>query len=449
MGSEWTESNLESCATILSGGTPRKSVEDYWGGNIPWVSAKDMKVMRLAEAQDTLTELGAENGTRLVRKGTTLLLVRGMTLHNDVPICLVERELAFNQDVKAIQAKEVMDDHFLFYWLRAQKPRLLSLVDSAGHGTGRLNTDQLKVLPVLLPPLETQITIASMLSSLDDKIELNREMNRTLEKIAQTIFKSWFIDFDPVVRNAVQSGNPVPARFAEAAARYRDNPDALGLPQDVLKLFPDRFVESELGEIPEGWEIESLDQIADFMNGLACQKYPPVEGEDDLPVIKIRELRQGMSEKTDRASADVPKKYIIRNGDILFSWSGSLMVKMWSEGTGVLNQHLFKVTSPRFPKWFYHHWTSFHLAEFSRIAADKATTMGHIKRHHLSDAKVVIPTNEVMSFASAQLEPMLSMELEFELNSFRLAKLRDALLPKLISGELPIPQSLEVEEGIA
>jgi len=158
-------------------------------------------------------------------------------------------------------------------------------------------------------------------------------MNQTLEAIARTFFKSWFVDFDPV----------------RAKAEGRDP----GLPKQIADLFPDSFEESELGEIPRGWRVSGLDEIANFLNGLALQKYPPKNGRS-LPVIKIAQLRAGNTDGADRASADLEPYYIVDDGDILFSWSGSLECVLWAGGRGALNQHLFKVTSVNYPKWFYY-----------------------------------------------------------------------------------------------
>ncbi|MCA9644246.1 MAG: hypothetical protein KC492_26310, partial [Myxococcales bacterium] len=197
-----------------------------------------------------------------------------------------------------------------------------------------------------------------------------------------------------------------------------------------------------------GWEITSLDHVADFLNGAACQKYPPTEGISSLPVIKIRELNQGISENTDLARSDIPAKWHVRDGDVLFSWSGSLCVKLWSGGPGVLNQHLFKVTSERYPKWLYLAWTRKHLDSFQRIAADKATTMGHIKRHHLTDARCIVPPDTTVDRLGALLEPLLERGLAAELESRTLAELRDTLLPRLISGELRIPEAEALAEEL-
>jgi type I restriction enzyme S subunit len=273
-----------------------------------------------------------------------------------------------------------------------------------------------------LPPLPEQRAIAHILGALDDQIETLRRMNETLEGIARALFKAWFVDFEPV--------------RAKMSGRWRRGQSLPGLPADLYDLFPDTLIPSELGQIPQGWQIKSLDEIADFLNGLALQKYPP-EGSEFLPVIKIRELRDGQPDNaSDKASVNIPKEYVINDGDVIFSWSGSLLLQIWHGGKGALNQHLFKVTSSQYPKWFYYHWIDEHLPAFQRIAASKATTMGHIQRHHLSEAKVVAPPKAQLKVMSEIMQPLLNKRTENAIQSRTLAALRDALLPELISGRL-------------
>src|SRR5262249_7078400 len=159
------------------------------------------------------------------------------------------------------------------------------------------------------------------------------------------------------------------------------------------------------GLVPEGWAQRPLDTVADFMNGLAMQRFPPAEGRPTLPVVKIAELRRGDTVGSDTATADLDPRYVVNDGDVLFSWSGSLEVRGWSGGPGALNQHLFKVTSAEFPKWFYYQWILVHLPEFRAIASDKATTMGHIQRQHLHDAVVVVPDARVLTRADSVFGP--------------------------------------------
>ena len=418
---------LSAIAKIRSGGTPSKRKPEYWGGDIPWVSAKDMKHGFIYDAEDHLTEVGAKNGTKVADVDEILILVRGMTLHHDVPTCRVKKASAFNQDVKAIAATDI-DPGYLYYALRGARDELLRRVESAGHGTGRIPGDHLATLPI--PRFETkeESSIASLLGALDDKIELNRRMSATLEEMARALYRSWFVDFDPVHARAL--GQPPAHMDATTAA-----------------LFPDSFGPDGL---PKGWEWRSLDDIADFLNGAALQKFPPENGADSLPVIKIAELRSGITSKSGRAGLQVPEKYKISDGDVLFSWSGSLLQKVWTEGPGALNQHLFKVSSEIVPKWFHFFAVDQHMEEFRQVAASKATTMGHIQRHHLKEAMIAMPEDdEVIAAAGKLIAPAFDRAIATDLESQTLAALRDALLPRLMSGELRIREAeKQVEEVV-
>ena len=285
-------------------------------------------------------------------------------------------------------------------------------------------------LEIECPELEHQKTIAMFLSALDDRITLLRETNATLEAIAQALFKSWFVDFDPVRAKA-------------------EGLEPEGIDAATAALFPDSFVESELGLVPRGWMVRSLDSIANYLNGLAMQKFPPTD-DGWLPVIKIAQLRKGNTVGADRAGRNIKTEYIIQNGDVLFSWSGSLEVVIWCGGEGALNQHLFKVTSKDFPKWFYYLWTRQHLTDFQQTAASKATTMGHIQRKHLTAAKVVVPPAEMLRSAGVLIEPLLERWLVNAEKAQTLTQLRDTLLPRLISGQLRLPEAeVMVEEVCA
>jgi type I restriction enzyme S subunit len=239
---------------------------------------------------------------------------------------------------------------------------------------------------ISLPPLPEQKAIAEVLSSLDDKIDLLTRQNKTLEDLGQAFFRKWFVE-----------------------------------------------------DASEDWEEKGLDEIADFLNGLPLQKYPYKSGKP-MNVIKIKELNSGYSENTDICSSDVPEKYIVHPGDVIFSWSGSLVVDIWKHGVGALNQHLFKVTSDKYPKWFYYYWIKNYLPEFRIIAESKATTMGHIQRGHLSEAKVLVPRDDELNTMDETLQPLIEKIERNNTQILTLQKLRDTLLPKLISGEVRVKQ---------
>jgi type I restriction enzyme S subunit len=334
-----------------------------------------------------------------------------------------------NQRVGKVIAKSSDANLDFLYWVMRHKD-YRNLVVSTATGSTVRHTSPSRILAYsfLLPPPSQQQAIAHILGTLDDKIELNRKTNETLEAMAKTLFKSWFVDFDPV--------------RAKAEGR------TTGLPAEISDLFPDSFEDSDLGEIPKGWEVKSLDEVAHFLNGLALQKFPPEDGAATLPVIKIAQLKKGDSTGADRCSTAVPSDYVVRDGDMLFSWSGSLAVDIWCGGDGALNQHLFKVTSKTYGKWFFYQWVKHHLPEFQEIAQGKATTMGHIQRHHLSEAMALIPKPSLLAAMDSAFAPLLDRAFGLRKQSNDLATTRDALLPKLISGEIRIPDVEKMLEEV-
>ena len=280
---------------------------------------------------------------------------------------------------------ELLNPLFLFKWLASSIGRESLSEITIGSTQEALTISGLKTLELLLPPLEEQKAIAEVLSSLDDKIELLHRQNQTLESLAQTLFRQWFIE-----------------------------------------------------EAKEEWEEKPLSKIADFLNGLACQKFPPKNDIDKFPVLKIKDLKDGVSENSDYATSDVKPEYIVNNGDVIFAWSASLMVKIWNGDKCVLNQHLFKVISKDYPKWFYYQWCKYHLDNFIDIASEHATTMGHIKRSDLDEAICLVPNIDELDKMTEQFNPIME---KLEINSRQiqtLENLRDTLLPKLLSGEVRV-----------
>lgn len=187
------------------------------------------------------------------------------------------------------------------------------------------------------------------------------------------------------------------------------------------------------------FEEKSLTEIADYKNGLAMQKFRPKDGEAVLPVLKIRELNQGSTDgTTELVTSTIDEAVKVFDGDVIFSWSGTLLVKLWTGGDAALNQHLFKVTSTKYPKWFYYLWTLHHLRRFQNVAKSKATTMGHIKRSDLSDSKVLVPDTEELSELNTIFEPIIEQIVNLGIQIKLLEKTRDQLLPKLLSGEIEL-----------
>ena len=277
---------------------------------------------------------------------------------------------------------EKYDFKWLYYRLKSLHLDKLN-EDSAVPGLNR-ETAYAQEFP--LPPLEEQRRIAGILGAIDDKIENNRRINTNLELQAQALFDEWFIT------NTFRLGV-----FSKAY----------------------------------------LTDIANYLNGLAMQRFRPLEGEIGIPVLKIKELGQGQYDSSsDLCSPSIEEKYIVRDGDIIFSWSGTLLVDIWCGGVCGLNQHLFKVTSDKYPQWFIYYWTKHHLAKFIRIAKDKAVTMGHIKRGDLEVSEVLIPEEKSFAEIDKMMSPIFKAIIANRIANRHLATLRDTLLPKLMNGEI-------------
>ena len=288
----------------------------------------------------------------------------------------------------AIMLKTKGDDDFYYYWFSSRNGQhsLKSIV--TGSAQPKFNKTNFRDLLVPVPPIDVQRKISTYLRTIDEKITLNKQINNNLLEQANAIFKREFL---------------------------------------------------ELSELPDGWYRNNLTSIANYLNGLAMQKYRPTDTEIGLPVLKIKELRQGFCDSdSELCSPSIKSDYIINNGDVIFSWSGSLLVDFWCGGQCGLNQHLFKVTSDTYDPWFYFAWTNYHLAEFAHIAASKATTMGHIKRNDLEKAIVVIPSQEDYARIGEILSPIYKAIVENRLENNKLTQLRDTLLLQLMSGELDI-----------
>lgn len=316
MGNEWKEYRLGEITKWYSGGTPPKSNPNYWDGDIPWISASSMSGNRYGDSKLKLTDEGLEKGSRLAPKNSILLLVRGSILHQRIPVGITTKEVAFNQDVKALIVNESLIDHwFLLYWFMSKEYELLRKVENTGIGAGKFDTNLMKNLPVKLPSLSTQKRIASVFKTLDDKIALNRQQNATLEAMAQALFRSWFVDFDPVLDKALAAGHDIPEPLqAKAQRRLTLGDKRKPLPPEVAGLFPDRFVyEEEVGWVPEGWVVKPLDQWFEINPRISLPKGTEA---------KYLEMK-GLPTEGYSASGSIKKEYKggakFQNGDVLLA----------------------------------------------------------------------------------------------------------------------------------
>lgn len=284
---------------------------------------------------------------------------------------------------------KVLPEYLVYYFhTPIGQHKLLSNASQVGVPALARPSSTFQQIEVVLPELSIQKRVVEIISTIQKKIVNNQELNDNLYAQAKAIFDNHFINIDA---------------------------------------------------IPAGWRKGNLLDIANYLNGLAMQKFRPQGNEIGLPVLKIKELRQGScDDSSELCSLSIKPEYIIHDGDVVFSWSGSLLVDIWCGGTCGLNQHLFKVTSDVYDKWFYYLWTAHHLARFIAIAADKATTMGHIKREELAKAEVLIPCEEDYTSFNSIMQPIFELMISNRIESRKLAALRDELLPKLMSGEIDV-----------
>jgi type I restriction enzyme, S subunit len=307
--------------------------------------------------------------------------------------------------------KDSKKDHikFWYYYLK-----LLGLNKLNTHSSvPGLSREVAYLININPPDFISQKNIAEVLSILDQKIELNNKIKAELEDTAKTIFDYWFVQFDFPDKN----GNP----YKSSGGKMIYN--------DKIKR-----------EIPEGWEIGNLLDIAEYINGLPCQKYRPTNDEF-LRVIKIKEMHEGFSSETEKVTPAIPEKAIIENGDVLFSWSASLELQIWSKGKGALNQHIFKVISEKYPKSFYYYQLLNYLHHFKMMAENRKTTMGHITQEHLQQSTIVLPSKEMKSLLNKCEEiisPIFSKKIACEKENQELSQLRDFLLPMLMNGQVKV-----------
>ncbi len=386
---EWEKVKVGDIGKVITGKTPKTSNSEYYGGNIPFLTpSDDMSVKYVRKTNKYITEMG-----RLSIKNATLPAnaICVSCIGSDLgKVVITTQKTVTNQQINSIVVDTDKFDIDFVYYSMLELGKILNFHSKTSTAVPIVNKSSFSQYEIDCPKLNTQKKIGAILSSIDKKIEENNQINKNLEEQAQTIFTEEFLS---------------------------------------------------LGGIPEGWSESSLLGIADYLNGLAMQKFRPSDDEQGLPVLKIKELRQGSCDaNSELCSPSIKPEYIVHDGDVIFSWSGSLLVDFWCGGTCGLNQHLFKVTSNKYDKWFCFAWTNHYLQKFAAIAADMATTMGHIKREELAKAEVLIPSQSDYEHIGGLLAPLYDLIITNRIENRKLASLRDKLLPQLMSGQLDVSE---------
>ena len=406
MSSEWLRTTIGAQLTLQRGFDITKATQQP--GNVPVISSGGINSFHS-------TSMVAGPGVVLGRKGVvgSVYFVREDYWPHDTTLW-----------IKNFHGN---DERFAYYFFLA-KVRELEQLD-VGSANPTLNRNHVHPMKVMWPPLGEQKRIGEILGLLDDRIALLRETNRVLEAISQALFKSWFVHFDPV--------------HAKQAGRVPD-----GMDDATAALFPDCFDEAGLEERPQGWGTCAVYEMATYINGAAYKAFDPnVEGRG-LPIIKIAELKAGVTGQTAFSDVVMPEKYRILTGDILFSWSGnpdtSIDTFVWPHEPAWLNQHIFRV-NPRVPseRAFLLRTLKHMRPVFAELARNKQTTgLGHVTVGDLKRLQIVKPPQAVLECFDRVIAPMHGKIFDNDQRVQTLTTLRDTLLPRLISGQLRLKDSL-------
>lgn len=359
-----------------------------------------------------------------------------------------------------MSAKEPEYDEDYVYYL-ARHPEFRAYAQSRMEGTSgrqRVAWQSLAEFEFDYPDKDIRKEAGKFLKEIDDKVALNAKTNQTLEQIAQALFKSWFVDFDPVkakIETLAAGGSADDAELAamsvisaktldELNSLKASNSEAFNKLAQTAAIFPEKLVESQLGLIPEGWKDIALYDLAEFINGAAYKKFEPNNEGIGLPIVKIAELKSGISQNTGFSTVKMPEKYRLKDKDILFSWSGnpdtSIDTFIWALGEAWLNQHIFKVVpKPNVNRSYVLSLLKFMRPVFAEIARDKQTTgLGHVTVKDLQRLKVAVPPKELLVKFDEKVDSFIAQSFGLVKQNQTLELLRDNLLPKLLSGEIDL-----------
>ncbi len=429
---EWHESTrLESVADMLSGGTPRKSNRNYWKGPIPWLTPKDMGQWG-GITHATVSPDAIGNGTRLAPEKAIFIAVRGMSLHNEIRVIRSTEALTFNQDIKAIVAKEGIDPQYLYYVLLSKKPELLDSVEAAGHGTGRLPTDRLKALAVPRFGADAEGSLAELFGALDDKIDLNRRMNETLEEMARAIFKDWFVDFGPTRAKAARCGHATDPKYDREPY----------LAPELWDLFPDAL--DDEGK-PEGWRTSEIGKEVEVTGGATPSTKETSFWSGGVyhwaTPKDLSKLTSPVLLSTDRKITDAGVKKIgsglLPVGTVLLSSRAPIGYLVISEVPTAVNQgFIAMVCEKRLPNVFVLFWCHENLDYIKGISG--GTTFAEISKKAFRPIPVIVPSEPILLAYESLVRPLYERIVANVRESSSLAKTRDLLLPKLMSGEIRV-----------
>ncbi len=425
--SEWKEYKLGEITNWFSGGTPSKERKEFWGGNIPWISAKTMTNYKVSSSELNITESGLANGSRLAIKGDILLLVRGSGLFNDIPINIVEGSVAFNQDIKAIRAKNSKLQDFIFYWLQGNKKGLYDILEETGIGAGKFDTELLKKLEISIPSSESEfIFIIETAKTLFDKIDLLNRQNVTLEKMAETLFRQMMSEHDSL--------------------RLHDGQDEASN-KSCLSNNPENRVQDNVEEETEEWKEIRITDLFEVKDGTHDS---PKQKEVGKKLITSKHLSKHSIDFenayyiSEEDFEQINKRSKVDTGDILFSMIGTIGIIYLEQSKkidyAIKNIGLFKTSQNSFWKYFTVLWLKSNLGNEFIHESRSGSTQEYISLGSLRSIIFYIPSIKKVELFNSEVEPIFK-KIESNQTQIRtLTALRDTLLPNLMSGEVRVSE---------
>ena len=403
---EWKEVRLgDVCTRVCSGGTPKSTNLSYYGGEIPWLNTKEIDFNRIYSTEKTITDSGLNNSSaKWIVPNTVTVAMYGATAGKS---CIVKVPMTTNQACCNLTINdEVADYEFIYYSLKNDYTTLASLAN--GGAQQNLNAQIIKDYVLKMPSLADQRRITSILSSLDRKIELNNKINADLEEMAQAIFKNWFVDFEP----------------------FKDG----------------KFVDSELGMIPEGWKVGTIGDIVEFQNGFTFSSKDFSEN-GEYKIITIKSVQDGClvtegSSKVTEYPTKMPAYCKLQSGDILLSLTGNVgRCCLVTETNLLLNQRVAKIKA----KECYDNSFSYALFRLKEtkellISISRGTAQANLSPVEASKLPMVIPSEDARKSFSMISDSIMNKIISIHIENSRISLLRDTLLPRLMSGELEVPE---------
>ena len=426
----WRWVLLTDVAKLETGHTPSRQHPEYWDGGIPWIGIRDATANHGRTIHSTFqqtSQLGIDNSSARILPANTVCLSRTASVGY---VVVMGCPMATSQDFVNWVCTEGLDYRYLKYVLLAEKETFLQFASGTTHQT--IYFPEVKAFHLCLPPIEEQRAIAHILGTLDDKIELNRRMNETLEEMARALFKSWFVDFDPVRRKA-EGRDP-------------------GLPKHLADLFPSRFVDSELGEIPEGWRVglwrDTVTLVKDSRN-------PGDEPATTFHHFSIPAYDEGQEPKRETGADIKSLKFVVGPGDVLLSKLNPAIERVWhidlSPSAPAVCSTEFLVLRPRAP----FHRTYVYCAarsapfrtELQGLVTGTSNSHQRVQPETTMDLATVLPPPSVLASFESVAAPLLGRIHATRRETRALASTRDTLLPKLISGEIRVKDAERIVGG--